>query len=142
MMKEYRERLYRRTKLMEEMRQSYLRDVVALKHVLTDVLNDTEKEDVMTQLNATIPSIDLRQALAPHAPQHSSFIIKPCEQCGGHLEVTLNVSERLQELTEALSTTKKNEHNLKLTLATQNYKYDNLVLDTEAEARKHSEEVR
>jgi type I site-specific restriction endonuclease len=141
MMKEYRERLYRRTKLMEEMRRSYLKDVVALKHVLNDVLKDTEREHAITQLNAAIPSLDLRQTLAPHAPEHSAFNIKPCESCGGQLEITLNVSERLQELTEALAVMKKNEQNLKLTIATQNYKFDNLALEKEQQDKKHAEEV-
>jgi hypothetical protein len=139
-LKDYQQRLYKRTVLLEEMRKSYLRDVVILKNLMKELLKGSEREVIMLQYDAMLPSLDMTQALAPHAPAEMTFTVKPCSTCGGHLEVNVNVTEKLKELHHLLDKYKQAEENLRLGIAQASYKYEKLELDKASQNTRHLQE--
>jgi hypothetical protein len=139
-LKDYQQRLYKRNVLLEEMRKSYLRDVVVLKNLMKELLRGSEREVIMLQYDAMLPSLDMTQALAPHAPGETTFTVKPCVSCGGHLEVNVNVTEKLKELHNLLDKYKQAEENLRLASAQQNYRYERLEIDKASQNKRHLEE--
>ena len=58
--RDLKSRLKRRTNIIEELRRAYLKDVVALKHIVGEVISETENEAVVNQYLHHIPSVDLR----------------------------------------------------------------------------------
>ena len=111
--KEYKLRLFRRTMILEDVRKAYLRDVVFLKQIMMEMFNDEERVAVMEQYQSMLPSLDMKQAFQPRAPELTTFKVKPCDLCGGHLEITINVSEELQELRSQIEHQKKVEERLR-----------------------------
>ena len=59
--KDLTKRMKSRGELLEKMRSSYLRDVVAIKHCLNDVLTGQEKKMVMDEYIGRLPSLDLAE---------------------------------------------------------------------------------
>ena len=137
---EYKSRLFRRTMILEEVRKSYLRDVILLKQVMSEMFNDEERKAVMAQYESMIPSLDMRQWFQPRAPESTTFKVRPCDLCGGHLEITINVSDELQELRSLLDHQKKVEEKMRLDYATQSYGYEKLQIDKDYQDRNHAQE--
>ena len=80
------------------------------------------------------------QAFQPRAPELTTFKVKPCDLCGGHLEVTVNVSEELQLLRDQLEHQKKVEDKLRLEYATQSYQLEALTVEKSYQDRTHAQE--
>ena len=59
----YRLNLRRRTGLIEDIRMSYLRDVILLKHIVEDHFDKTGRGAIMDQWRKCLPSLDMRQHL-------------------------------------------------------------------------------
>lgn len=137
----YLERIKRRTLLIGEIRKAYLRDIVLLKHILTEYLTDDERSSIITQWKKSIPSLDLRQLFMIYSPHESSLDIIPCETCGGTVEIVHHDSSEIQELSKALSHLDKNKNELRVMIAKKNVQIENMELKLEEEQRKHKEEV-
>lgn len=58
--RQLRHRLVRRTSVIEGIRKYYLRDVVTMKHILRDLLSETERKEAWRQYEYILPSIDLK----------------------------------------------------------------------------------
>ena len=91
---------------------------------MMEMFNDEERRAVMEQYQSMLPSLDMKQAFQPRAPELTTFKVKPCDMCGGHLEITVNVSEELQELRAQIEHQKKVEERLRLDHATQSYQFE------------------
>ena len=138
--KEYKSRLFRRTMILEEVRKSYLKDVILLKQIMFEMFKDEERKAIMAQYETMIPSLDMRQWFQPRAPESTTFKVRPCDTCGGHLEITINVSDELQELRLQLEHQKKIEERMRLDYATQSYKLEKMETDKEYQDRNHAQE--
>jgi hypothetical protein len=91
--------LLRRNDVIDTLRQSYLKDVLALKLVMNNVLkDDKEREHVLATYNAYIPCVDLTAALPLHGPEHSHFSMRPCESCGGTMEVKILDADQVTKI--------------------------------------------
>lgn len=110
-------RLKRRTHIVEELRKSYLKDVVALKHVVEEVLTDSENEMVNKQYMHHIPSIDLRDPLILHGPKEAEFRLKPCDNCGGCIDIVINDNELVKRLKNRIEDYKIQENTFRLHIA-------------------------
>ncbi len=137
-----RKRLYNRTKLLEQVKESYIRDVVSLKHVINKILSGTEKEKVLDQYYSQIPSLDLRKNLQLYGPTNSSMKVYPCTECGGHLEITVMDSDRVAKLEKRLVESIEKENKLRLSVAKLDTLIDSAVTEKNAEFRTHQEEKR
>ena len=127
--------------MLEEIRRSYLRDVVFLKLKMNEFLKQHEKAELIAEYDSMLPSLDLRQAFQPFAPEKTSFKVRPCETCGGHLELIINVSDELERLTKEIERWKKLDEQSRLQIATQNYQFERLQDDKNLMDRKHEQEV-
>ena len=137
-----RKRLYTRTKLLEQVKESYIRDVVSLKHVINKILSGTEKEKVLDQYYSQIPSLDLRKNLQLYGPTNSSMKVYPCTECGGHLEITVMDSDRVAKLEKRLVESIEKENKLRLSVARLDTLIDSAVTEKNTEFRTHQEEKR
>lgn len=137
---EYKLRLFRRTMILEEVRKSYLKDVILLKQVMLEMFNDEDRMAVMAQYESMIPSLDMKQWFQPRAPELTTFQVRPCDLCGGHLEITINVSEELKELRLQIENQKKVEERMRLDYATQSYNFEKLQVDKDYQDRTHAQE--
>ncbi len=139
--RQLRHRLIRRTSVIEEIRKFYLRDVITMKHILKDVLSNSEREAAWKQYEANLPSLDLKQALTLHAPSKCEFQVKPCEHCGGELELVMKDTDEVDYLKKLIKEGKDREARWREKLA-----YLDVQIETankeKAEANKsHMEEV-
>lgn len=89
-----KKRLLKRTKMLEDMRNAYLKDVVALKNILDNVVSGSEKQKILEQYHSNIPSLDMRDSLKLFGPKDGWLKINACETCGGHVEITIKDSDR------------------------------------------------
>lgn len=140
--RQLRQRLTRRTAMIDEIRKFYLRDVVALKHVMRDVLTGTEREIIFREFESAIPSLDLSKALALHAPTNSDFRVRPCEQCGGQLEVIMRDSDEVDRLKKILSDCKDREQRFRLKLGTLDAEIETMTKEKAEGLKSHLEEKR
>lgn len=136
-----RERLKRRTDLINELRKSYLRDVLAIKGFLQERLAFDERKELYEKWKDSIPSIDLRQHLMLYSPHETSLNILHCETCGGSIEIVHHESSEIEALSKALSHNDKTKHDLKVVIGTKAAQLESLEQKWEVEARKHREEV-
>jgi len=136
-----RMRLVKRTEMISEIRTFYLRDIVTMKFILSDLLTGTERQEVMDHYMERLPSLDLKSALALHAPQNSEMQIVPCEQCGGKVEVVLIDSPEVERLNQLLAGSKEREQRFRGTLAELDAKTESLMREKQEESKSHNEEV-
>jgi hypothetical protein len=137
-----KKRLYTRTKLLEQVKESYIRDVVSLKHIINKVLSGSEKEKVLDQYYSQIPSLDLRKNLQLYGPTNSSMKVYPCTECGGHVEITVMDSDRVAKLEKRLVESIEKENKLRLSVARLDTLVDTAVNDKNKDFRTHQEEKR
>lgn len=139
--RQLKQRLKRRTEIIDEIRRYYLRDIVTVKYIMRDVLSNTERETIYKQYESMLPSLDLKKALILHAPQKTELAIKLCNECGGHLEIISRDSDEVEMLKKVLSEARERENRWRVKLASM----DSEIEDTsreKAEANKsHFEEV-
>jgi hypothetical protein len=93
-----KDRLVRRTTIIDEIRKAYLRDVISIKHVIRDVLNENEREEVFKQYESNLPSLDLKEGIQLHAPFKVELQLKICNECGGHLELINRDTDEVEAL--------------------------------------------
>ena len=141
-MRDLKNRLRSRTKLVETFRLAYLRDVVAIKHCLNFTLTNEERKSVLDEYTGRLPSLDLTEALALYAPPNAHVRVKPCESCGGVLDVTMNDSTHVAKLTSIIEKLQEREERLRLTIATQDAHTDTMTVKHNADSRQHAEEKR
>jgi hypothetical protein len=137
-----RDRLQRRTDLINEMRKAYLRDIISIKSFLGEFcLTTEERKELFYQWKSSVPTIDLRQHFMLYSPHETSLNMLPCEACGGSVEIVHHESSEIEALSKALSHTDKTKHDLKVVIATKTSQLESLEKKWEMESRKHRDEV-
>jgi hypothetical protein len=140
--RQLRHRLIRRTNVIEEIRKFYLRDVITMKHIIKDVLSDSEREAAWKQYEVNLPSLDLKQALILHAPSKCEFQVKPCEQCGGELELVMKDTDEVDYLKKLIKEGKDREARWREKLAYLDVQIETANKEKAESAKSHMEEVR
>ena len=140
--KDLKDRLQKRSDLIEEIRTAYLRDVVTIKHCLTNVLDPVEKKAVLDEYAGRLPSLDLTQTLVTYAPPNAHLRFKQCGECGGHVDIVINDSDHVAKLTDMIGTLKDREARLRLTLATEDARTEKMKEDHNNASKQHAEEKR
>lgn len=139
--RQLKQRLVRRTALVNDIRSYYLRDVVTIKHILEEVLNETEKEAVMKEYSQRLPSLDMTQHLNLHAPSNTNLRVTPCESCGGKVDAVLADSDEVVRLKENITIMKKREERLRLQVAELDAANDKRAIAKAELDFSHNEEV-
>ena len=137
-----RKRLKKRVGIISHIRNAYLKDVVTLKHVINDVLTNNERQEVMAQYNAYLPSVDLRQYLELHGPKNSKLTVKPCEECGGFMEIMLDVGDTVRNLEAHIQYQKEKEEKLRIKIAELDFLIEQEKNEKNNGARSHNDEKR
>lgn len=140
--RQLRHRLIRRTNVIEEIRKYYLRDVITMKHILKDILTDSEREMAWKHYEVNLPSLDLKQALVLHAPSKCEFQVKPCEQCGGELELVMKDTDEVDYLKKLLKEGKDREARWREKLAYLDVQIETANREKAEATKSHMEEVR
>ena len=138
-------RLLRRTLIINEIRTAYLKDVVILKNILTQLLTPQEHNIILTQYLKSIPSADLREVLTLHGPKEGEFRINPCDHCGGTIDIVIHDHKELIKLRELLINNNRKQSLLKLEIATNdtiidrlNNEKKQLILQFEQQVRNYA----
>jgi hypothetical protein len=136
-----RDRLRRRTDLINEIRKSYLRDILSLKGFLQEFLSRDERKAIYDSWKTSLPSVDLRQHFMLYSPLETSLSMIPCDACGGSVEIVHHESSELEALSRALSHNDKTKNDLKVVIGTKAAQLEALEKKWELESRKHRDEV-
>lgn len=119
-----RGRLARRNELLDVLRKAYHRDVLAIKEYIIDA----EKEGLVVNTSAlsSLPSIDLREGgFRLFAPHECELKVRPCNDCGGQLEVIHRESSRIVQYKHAIQQMEDQEIDLRIE-----------VIDAKSQAKK------
>lgn len=136
-----RDRLKRRTDLINELRKAYLRDVISIKGFLQEMLSHDERKSLYELWKNSLPSIDIRQHLMLYSPHETSLNMLSCDCCGGSIEIVHHESSELEALSKALSHNDKTKHDLKIVIGTKTAQLESLEHKWDVESRKHRDEV-
>ena len=98
-------RLVRRSGIIAEMRKHYLRDIVAVRNIMNEVITSDERQVVLRTYTQSLPSLDMTQPLALYGPHNCDMDVKPCAECGGYVEIIVKDSEEMERLNKVLITT-------------------------------------
>jgi hypothetical protein len=139
--KQLKQRLIRRTTMIDEIRKYYLRDVVTVKHIMKDVLTSRERQEVIKMYDENLPSIDLKAALQLHAPIKSVLQVSPCQECGGQLEIVTRDSDEVDMLKKTIMDCKERESRFRIKLATLDAQIENTTKEKAEANKSHAEEV-
>lgn len=134
-------RLARRSRIIEEIRKYYLKDVVTVKHVLRDVLTEPERDAVLQTYYNRLPSLDMRQGLALHAPSKTELQVKPCEECGGVLEIVMKDNDEVYKLKKQLADVRERDGRWRVKLATLDAQIESVGKERAETTKSHFEEV-
>jgi hypothetical protein len=136
----YAGRLKRRIELIREMRAAYLRDVVLIKQLMTELLTDDERLLIFQQQDANLPSLDLQRFLLSR-PIENSFDLIPCSTCGGTVEIVHHDSSEIQKLTMQLQNLDQKKGDYRLIIATKTALLDEMEEKMKKAERRFREEV-
>ncbi len=139
--KELKARLNRRNRVLEDVRVAYLKDVVTIKHWIHQVLSESEKLEVFRQVEQNLPSVDLTEPLILHAPKDAEFRVKPCESCGGRMDIVINDNALVSKLKSQLAAQRELEESFRLQVATSEALVEKLTKESMESRRSHEEEV-
>ena len=139
--RQLRQRLVRRTSIIDEIRKYYLRDVVTIKHIMKDILTAREREQVLKVYDENLPSIDLTQALKLHAPTKCELQVAQCGECGGQLEIVMKDSDEVDMLKKTIMDCKDRESRFRIKLATLDAQIENTLREKAEGNKSHAEEV-
>lgn len=95
-------RFNKRLKIIAEIKSAYLRDVVTMKTVINGIVKTEEMKEIMKVWKDTLPSLDLQKGLMLYSPTSAQLLVKPCNKCGGHLEVEYHDVARAEILERKL----------------------------------------
>lgn len=137
----YKDRLRRRTDVIRELRNAYLRDIITLKNLVNELLTNDERSVVLHQWEDCIPSLDLTQHFMLYSPMESSLDVIPCESCGGSLELVHHDSSEIEKLNSLLQNVDKGKGELKVIIASKVAQIESLVKQREEQEKKHRSEV-
>ncbi|KAF0721799.1 hypothetical protein Ae201684_018906 [Aphanomyces euteiches] len=104
-----KERLNRRTMLIDVVRSAYYRDIVVVKEAL---LAREAGASVSERVN-TLPSTDLRDLLPLFAPSETFLRVHPCEKCGGVVELVHGETKERNEARQQCNRALKAEQHMK-----------------------------
>lgn len=136
--REMKQKLLRRTELLELCRQSYLKDVIALKYALDKVITSEEKQMVLKQYTSQVPSIDLREPLQLYGPKKTTLLpIHKCETCGGWAELVISDSDEVDRLKAVVHTAKERENMLRINAVSMDARMESKEKQHTEENRKH-----
>ncbi|CAM9259745.1 unnamed protein product, partial [Phaeothamnion confervicola] len=95
-----RSSLKRRMHVIDTLRKSYLSDVVAIKLELMRKAGLSDKEYAATggppaEVRDAVPSADMRPVLFLYGPADTWLHVRPCESCGGQLEIITRESVKV-----------------------------------------------
>ena len=138
--KELEFQLKKRNLIIDELRKSYLRDVVAVKYIMNEVLSDPERRMVLDSLRENVPSVDLKEPLLMRSPYHGELTIKPCKRCGGSLEVIFSDVQKVKDLQSKVDALMNRNELMRLMVATLEAKIEKANSDAAEESKSHSEE--
>jgi hypothetical protein len=136
----YEGRLKRRIQLIREMRAAYLRDVVQIKQLMSELLTNDERELLFKQREASLPSLDLEKFFLSR-PVENSFHVLPCGACGGTVEIVHHDSVEIQKLTAQLQSMDQSKGTFRLIIATKTAQLEELEQRLKANERSYREEV-
>ncbi len=138
-------RLKRRNLVIDAIRKAYLRDVVTIKKELLAKEENPESYSAnsSTALVHRVPSLDMRPTLELFAPAECSLRVKPCETCGGQLEIIHRESKRVVALTKSCAELQKIEQEVRLRAARMEIQAnkDRRALEEERSRAKADKEV-
>ena len=137
----YKDRLKRRTMVIRELRNAYLRDVISLKTLIDEMLTNDERSVLLHQWENAIPSLDLNQHFMLYSPPETSLDVIPCDACGGSLEIVHHDSDAIEALANLLKQNDKGKSELKVIIATKVAIIESLEKDMEEMMSKHRSEV-
>ena len=139
--KEMKQKLLRRTELLELCRQSYLKDVIALKYALNKVITSEEKQMVLKQYTSQVPSLDLRGPLQLYAPKRTTLQpVHKCDSCGGWAELILHDSDEVDKLKAVIHMAKERENVMRINAVSMDTRMETQEKKHIEENRKHSVE--
>lgn len=138
--KELAFQLRKRTLIIEQLRKAYLRDVVAMKYIVNEVLVEEERRRVFDDWKDTVPSADLKDCLQLRSPYFGALTIAPCKKCGGTIEIVFSDIQKVKDLQGRVDTLVGRNELLRLMIATQEAQSEKLIADSVAENQSHSEE--
>ncbi|KAG9402171.1 hypothetical protein AC1031_007874 [Aphanomyces cochlioides] len=104
-----KERLNRRTMLIDVVRSAYYRDIVVVKEALLA----KEAGGSVSERVSTLPSTDLRDLLPLFAPSETFLRVHPCEKCGGVVELVHGETKELNEARQQCNRALKAEQHMK-----------------------------
>ncbi|OQR86671.1 hypothetical protein ACHHYP_10243 [Achlya hypogyna] len=106
-----KERLVRRSAIIDTIRHAYYHDVIVIKENLqAKELNPAANLDERVH---ALPSVDLRDTLPLFAPAQTYLRVHPCESCGGTLELVHGETHELNEARSQCAKALKAEQNMK-----------------------------
>ena len=80
-------RLNRRLDVIGEIKSAYLRDIITMKSIFENMLSKVERKEAIEEWRGALPSLDFSRPLALYSPSEAMLQVKPCESCGGRLEI-------------------------------------------------------
>ena len=125
---------------IDELRKAYLRDVVAVKYIVDEVLTNTEKRAFFDQWKDTVPSVDLKDALVLRSPYHGALNVAPCRRCGGTVNVLFSETQKVKDLTARVETLSTRNELLRLMIATQEAQSEKVSTELAETKTSHFEE--
>lgn len=140
--KELEFQLKKRIRIIDELRRAYLRDVVAVKYVMNEVLEESERRRVLDDLNDSVPSVNLKEPLLLRSPYHGALTIKPCKTCGGSLEVVFSDVQKVKDLQSKVDALVNRNDLMRLMVATLEANLEKVTSEAAEESKSHSEEKR
>lgn len=138
--KELEFQIKKRTLIVEELRKAYLRDVVAIKYMVSELLTDPEKKEVFDEWKETLPSADLKDALLLRSPFHGVLSVAPCAKCGGTINIQFSDIQQVKDLQSKVDSLNGRNELLRLMIATLEAKNEQMLSATSEEVKNHSEE--
>lgn len=136
-------RIHRRSCMIEQLRRSYIKDVVAMKLVLKNLpkIRMPEFQELIVLWESALPSVDLTAPLALHGPALSFVSVSPCKQCGGTIDISRYDGKQVEELTIQLASLEGRMKKLRLQLATEQSNQADARVEALNERKHHSVEV-
>lgn len=137
-----KQRLIRRTSIIDEIRKYYLRDIVTVKELINQVLTTDERKSFLSLYDQNLPSLDMTQSLLLHSPSKCEMVVKHCSECGGHVEIIMKDSDEVERLKKIISDSKDREGRFRIKLGELDAQIETTSRDKSEALKRYTEEVR